>query len=496
MIRAKSLLRWFNLGLISLLLGLSIESVAANIENSSEIAQSLSDSSQFVCPQNLPTAINRALHGWQLRRSRWGIAIQTLNSRRTLYSRQADKFFIPASTAKLLTTAAALSELGADYRIYTPVYGLGEPPKLTYLRINGHGDPTISTKSLKKIVRVLQSKQIEHIENLIIEDSYFTPPVINPTWEWSDIYSYYGTSVTSLMLNQNSVTLTVLPQQLGQKVKLKWSDAIAARQWRVENNAITAPKNTPYNLAIVGVVGKPVLNIRGELATNEPPDIWDLAVADPQQYFLDTLRHLLTTEGIEVTKTTVASSKIQNISASKITTIISPPLAEIITAINRESNNLYAESLRKVLENNRQDKTREAIATSLTKLGINSHDYQLVDGSGLSRHNLITPQALNDVLIAMSRSPLFNIYHNSLAVAGTNGTLKNRFQNTLIHNNLWGKTGTLTGVAALSGYLYPTQYKPLIFSIIINNSDRSSQELRRAIDEIVLLLGKLKNCPN
>ncbi|WP_052055392.1 D-alanyl-D-alanine carboxypeptidase/D-alanyl-D-alanine-endopeptidase [Myxosarcina sp. GI1] len=483
-------MRWFTLGAIYLLLSLISVPVAALTDTQVLLA---ADRGR-VCPQNLSAAINKIIARPKIARSHWGIIVQTLDSQHTLYSRHANKFFIPASTTKLFTTAAALIELGVNYRIHTPIFGLGNPPNLTYLRLEGRGDPTISSISLKKIVHLLRARGIERIENLILEDSYFTLEAINPTWEWSDVYSYYGTAVNSAILNENSVTLTLLPQHVGQKVKLRWSDAIAARQWQVENNAVTAPKDTPYNINIAGVLGKPVLNVRGELAIDEPPDVWDLAIADPPQYFLETWRHLLTVEGIDVAKTTVSNSRAKNILEREITAIVSPPLTEIITTINRESNNLYAESLWRILERRHHNLKTNPIEFGLNKLGIEPHNYQLIDGSGLSRHNLITPQAVVDVLFVMSRSHLFTSYKNSLAVAGTNGTLKRRFQHTPIQNKLWGKTGTLSGVAALSGYLYLSRYQPLVFTIIVNNSERASKELRQAIDEIVLLLGQLQKC--
>lgn len=448
-----------------------------------------------LCPQELPTAIEEIIHRPQLKRSRWGIQIQTLNRGLTLYSLNAEQYFIPASSAKLLTTAAVLLELGADYRIYTPIYGEGKLPHLNSLRIEGRGDPTITTQSLKSIVHQLRDLGVQKIDKLIVDDSYFPLPTINPTWEWLDVYSYFATSVNSLILNQNTVTLTLLPQQLGQPVKLRWSDAIAARQWRVENQAITAPKNTVYNVEIDGSLGDPVLNIRGELAIDEPPDIWDLAVVNPTLYFLESWRLLLNTENINVTQGQINHNLDDNRSARKLAAIASPPLRIILNKINRESNNLYAEALIKILAKKLNTATAiEAVEPSLNELGINSKEYFLVDGSGLSRHNLITPKTVVKTLNLMSRSPQGKVYRDSLALAGVNGTLKKRFRDTSIAGNLWGKTGTLTGVATLAGYLNLPQFETLVFNITVNNSDRSSKELRQAIDEIIFLLARLKQC--
>jgi serine-type D-Ala-D-Ala carboxypeptidase/endopeptidase (penicillin-binding protein 4) len=430
----------------------------------------------------------------ELVRSRWGIEIQTLTGE-SLYSLDGDKFFNPASTAKLLISAAGLLELGADYRIKTPIYSEGNPPVLDSLRIQGRGDPTISTQSLKDLAQQLQARGVRQITNLIIDDSYLAPPTINPTWEWDDVHSYFATSVNSTILNQNTVTLTLLPQEIGQPVKFFWNDAIAASQWRVINQATTGKKDLKYAVEIDEDLGQPLLKLRGELAVNEPPDIWDLAVVDPAQYFLESLRLHLSQAGITVTRGTVVEQEVEQ--GTEFTAIYAPPLQKILGEINQESNNLYAEVLGKILAQELKVKTSVvAINQSLQQLGIEPEEYVLVDASGLSRQNLVTPQTLVKVLRLMSQhsdSKVAQAYRQSLAIAGTKGTLKKRFMNTPIANHLWAKTGTLTGVGALSGYLRTQSNKTLVFSILVNNSELENPEIRQAIDEIVLIIGQ--QCP-
>jgi D-alanyl-D-alanine carboxypeptidase/D-alanyl-D-alanine-endopeptidase (penicillin-binding protein 4) len=459
------------------------------------VSQISGDRTQYLCPNNLDSAIEAIINRPQFKRSRWGILIQTLTSGNTLYSLAADSYFTPASSTKLLTTAAALLELGGDFRIRTPVYVTGEPPHLTSLRLKGQGDPSISTDRLKNIVHLLRDREVESIEKLIVDNSYFAQPGINATWEWFDVYQDYATSVSSLILNENTVSLTLLPQRLGQPVQLRWSDPIAARQWQVENQTVTAPAGTDYGIEIEGLLGRSLLQIRGELAIDAEPDIWNLAVADPAHYFLESLRHVLLTEGIEVTRG-VVDQQIQTTKLEKeLTTLLSPPLSVLLQEINQKSNNLYAEVLVQILGKELDiDTALDGVVQSLTKLGVEPQSYVLVDGSGLSRHNLIAPQALVQTLRLMSQTPVAEIYRSSLAVAGNNGTLKRRFQNTVIQGNFQGKTGTLSGVSTLSGYLNVPNYQPLVFSIIVNNSQQSNSTLNQAIDEIVLLLGRLKQC--
>ncbi|MCC0177862.1 D-alanyl-D-alanine carboxypeptidase/D-alanyl-D-alanine-endopeptidase [Waterburya agarophytonicola K14] len=485
-------------GLLGLLITMPVlnnKNVLAQDISELRVVPNINDRSR-ICTADIPAAIDEIINRPELERSRWGIEIETEDGE-TIYSLNGNKFFTPASSAKLLTTAAVLSTLGADYRIVTPLLAVGDLPNLTSLRLQGRGDPSLSNKSLKQIVHQLQALGVKRIEKLIVDDSYFDSPAINPTWEWLDVHSYFATAVNSTILNQNTVTLTLLPQELGKSVKFNWSDRLAGRQWQVVNQGITGEIDIPYGIEIDGDLGKPILYIRGELGINEAPDIWDLAIVDPANYFLESLRLHLERSGISVAKGIVVKETSGNELETELLTLSSPSIAEIITEINRESNNLYAEVMAKILAKKlNTNNAIEAINQSLDRLGINEEEYILVDSSGLSRQNLVTPHALVKTLALVSRlpSPTSNIYRQSLAIAGINGTLRNRFKNTTIEGHLWAKTGTLTGVGTLSGYLYVPNYTPVIFSIIVNNSDLSSREIGKEIDRVVTVLNHIKRC--
>ena len=448
-----------------------------------------------ICTKDLATTIKKIIHHPKSARGYWGIEVQT-DAGETLYRHNGHQFFTPASNAKLLTTAALLSAFGADYRLTTPVFAVGNTPHLTSLRLKGQGDPSISTKSLKQIVHQLQALGVKRIEKLIIDDSYFDPPAIDPTWEWRDVHSYFATAVNSTILNQNTAALTLLPQQLGQPVKFYWNDSIAGRQWQVINQGITGKTDIPYNIEIDGDLGKPVLRIRGELGVNEPADIWDMAIVDPANYFLESLRLHLTQAGITVNRGIVSNEDAGNKLERKLLTISSPSIAEMITEINQQSNNLYAEALAKVLAKKLDfARASEAIELSLNKLGINARDYVLVDASGLSRQNLISPVTIVEILnLILSSQFNSEIYQQSLAIAGINGTLKHRLNNSLVRGNFWGKTGSLTGVGALSGYLLTHDNITLIISIIVNNSDLSNKQIRQDIDKVITVLSHIQQC--
>ncbi|MBD2125393.1 D-alanyl-D-alanine carboxypeptidase/D-alanyl-D-alanine-endopeptidase [Microcoleus sp. FACHB-1] len=509
--------RSFKAGLILKLVALSLTGLAIDTSLlTSKSAHALASQSpnlpvaqknsttESICPAQLGTAIEAVMNRPQFRRARWGILVESLSpkiSDRALYNLNGDRYFIPASNTKLLTTAAALLALGSDYRIRTSVYDGGKG----VLRVVGRGDPSFTNTQLKDLAQQLRSQGIRTIKNLILEDSYLQGNVVNPTWEWEDIQFDYGTSVNSLILNQNAVELTLSPQQPGQPLRVSWSDAIASRQWKIENQSMTAEAGTPNSVTVTAVLGQPVLRIKGQLPIDGNPETFDMAILDPANNFLQHFRNALALEGITVQQASVIS-KISTNQKQELAAVESPPLSLLVFETNQESNNLYAEVLLRTLpisaqqlpdtspNRNSADIGLQQLKATLTALGVDPESYIIVDGSGLSRHNLVSPKAIAQTLQLMAKTPQARVYRDSLPVAGVSGTLKNRFRNTMAQGNIQAKTGSMTGVSALSGYLDVPGYQPLVFSIMVNQSEQSLTTLRQGIDEIVLLLTRLRSC--
>jgi D-alanyl-D-alanine carboxypeptidase/D-alanyl-D-alanine-endopeptidase (penicillin-binding protein 4) len=453
-------------------------------------------SSKSICPAQLGAAIEAVINRPQFRRARWGILIEPLSSNptnRALYSREAQGYFIPASNVKLLTTAAALRQLGSEFRIRTSIYETGAG----VLRVVGRGDPSLTDAQLKDLAQQLKRQGVRNVQQLVVDNGYFQGDAINLTWDWEDVQSDYGAAVNSLILNQNAVELTLSPQQVGQPLRVSWADAIAAKQWRVENNSVTAKAATPNSVAVTAVLGQPLLRIKGQLAVDAEPEVVGLPVLDPAEYFLEHFQRVLATAGISVARASVTSNR-GAVGGRELATVESSPLSALLVETNQESNNLYAEVLLRTLGAGGSGDTTEQglkkITETLTALGVNSQSYVLVDGSGLSRQNLVSPEAIAQTLKLMAQTPQAAIYRASLPTAGVNGTLGGRFLNTTAQGHLQAKTGTLTAVSALSGYLDVPSYQPLVFSILLNQSDQSPTLQRQAIDEIILLLTRLHPC--
>jgi D-alanyl-D-alanine carboxypeptidase/D-alanyl-D-alanine-endopeptidase (penicillin-binding protein 4) len=487
----------------------------ANLIVSTKSSQADFEPGNSLCPAQLSAAIEAVTNRPQFTRGRWGILIQTLSSSYTLYSRDSKKYFVPASNVKLLTTAAALHQLGSQFRIRTSIYGTDNG----FLRIVGRGDPSLSDIQLRQLAQQLSRRGIRQVRQLIAEENYFQGYTVNPSWEWEDVQADYGAPVNSLILNQNTVMLTLLPQQLSQRVRVVWADPTEATRWRLENESVTTKPSEQTFINVSRNLQGAVLKITGHMAVDSQPESVSLAVLDPVGHFLRYFHRALVAEGIKATADTSAITGISDIIryrlrlsvAPELAAVESPPLSQLLVETNQNSNNLYAEALLRTLavvakrslnaKSNAPEPTDSTaeiglhvVKETLTQLGVDPAGYVLVDGSGLSRHNLVSPEAIAQTLRAMAKSQLAPIYRASLPVAGINGTLQNRFRETAAQGIMQGKTGTMSGIVALSGYLDAPDYQPLVFSIIVNQSDQPAATIRQAIDEIVLLLTRLHPC--
>ncbi|PSB03223.1 D-alanyl-D-alanine carboxypeptidase/D-alanyl-D-alanine endopeptidase [Merismopedia glauca] len=469
----------------------------ASAQNSVQ-ATPVDNSSPRICPANLPSEIQKITTRPLLAKARWGIAVETLSGGKTLYSQERDKYFIPASNVKLLTSAAALTRLGSDFRIRTSIYAT-DSPKQSLLLV-GRGDPSFSNPQLRELVRQLQAKNYTQIEELKVSDRYFQGTTTHPTWEWEDVQYYYGTIVNSLILNQNAVGLTIYPQKVGNPLNYVWSDPLAVWGRPVANESLTSEANSAANLQLIGIPGKSLLKIQGQLPVGSQPESQSLAVIDPAKYFTDSFQVALLSVGIKVKAVKFLSTTEAPNPETEVAFVESPPLTDLLMEVNQNSNNLYSEVLLRTLGAIKQPKQDydvsvvglSTIKDTLKQIGVDPQSYIIVDGSGLSRHNLVSPDSLIQTLKAMDKSPYASVYRQSLPASGMNGTLKNRFGNAV--NLIQAKTGTMTGVVALSGYITPTDYEPLVFSIIVNQSDQKAIATRQSIDEVVILLTRLRRC--
>jgi serine-type D-Ala-D-Ala carboxypeptidase/endopeptidase (penicillin-binding protein 4) len=454
------------------------------------------------CTAQLQTTIPRIIQQPSWRSAYWGILIQPLGSRtQPLFSYNADQLFTPASSAKLLTTAAALSALTPQFQLRTPFFATGRAPVLQTLRIVGQGDPSLSDVQLEQVARQLKAQGVQRIATLIGDDTKFSGNRLEPSWAWEDIQGGDGLPINSLMLNGNVRSLQLTPQRLGQPLKLQWRSPSVPRQLTVSNQTLTVPA-AAAEFVETSQSGDHLL-VRGHFRVGAASETIDVPIPEPGIAFLERLRDILQTHQIQVDRLVLSPpSAVPPIQESLIATIDGPRLLMLMTQINQDSDNFYAEALLRqlgVTQPRGLDSSTAAqglirLQQTLAKRGINPQGYRLVDGSGLSRKNLVSPRALVQTLQAMAQSPDAQTYRATLAVAGRSGTLKRRFVGTLVAGKLQGKTGTLQDTAALAGYLTLSSTQTLLLSIFVNHSTQQSTDLRQTIDAVVLAITEARSC--
>lgn len=459
-------------------------------------------SAQSLCPSQLGNTLDAMLGQPALNTATWGILVQEANGT-TPYAHNPDQLMLPASNAKLLTTAAALAVLTPQFRQQTPFFATGQPPNLETLRVEGHGDPSLNETQLTQIADELQSRGVKSIGTLVADDSFFTGSLTEPSWTWEDLQGGDGLPINSLMLNGNVFSMRLTPQGLGQPVRSQWLSPGIPKEVVVINQTMTVGASAPESIETYWQGNQ--LVVKAQLRAGSAPETIDIPVTNPGMNFLERLRSILGGRQIQVQQVSLTTTPIaQHQTLPPIASIAFPSLGTLLSEVNQNSNNFYAESLLRQLGKTTAAKSPDVftaqqgltvLGQALTRLGVNATGYKLIDGSGLSRKNLASPRAIVQTLGGIARSPYRSLFRASLPVAGLRGTLRRRFIGTTVQGRLWAKTGTLKGVTALSGYLDRSGQSPLTFSILVNQSPQPTGVLQRAVDQMVLAIAQLKPCP-
>jgi serine-type D-Ala-D-Ala carboxypeptidase/endopeptidase (penicillin-binding protein 4) len=452
-----------------------------------------------ICRAELPAKIDAIANGPTLRNAKLGVLIEDANpDTRTLYARRAQEKFIPASNVKLLTTAAALNTLGPDFSIRTSVYGQPNSANQS-LYVVGRGDPTFTSYQINLLVNQLKQQGIRQVSSLTAVDNYFTGPAANPYWDAEDYRAGYGAPVNSLILNRNELAFTAFPTRVGQPLRITWDRPEFARGWQIENRSRTISSGSEF-IDAGQKPGQKVMSVSGQLIAGSASENTSIALIEPGKYFVEQFQQSLTSASIPSAAGQVSMSNPPNGSV-ELAAVQSPPLRAFIDPTNLYSVNIYAEAMLKTLGRSVDPNTGDAasagaavVARSLTDMGVAPNSIAIVDGSGLSRRDQATPEAFVDTLQAMAKTPEAGIYRNSLAVAGRSGTLRNRFKGTPAEGRFQGKTGTISGVYTLSGYLTPPNHPPLTISVLINNASGSGTNIRSLIDQIIVHAASLDDC--
>jgi len=453
----------------------------------------------------------------------WGVAIADLSNGRDVFEINAGKLFVPASNAKLVSTALALEKLGPDYRFSTEVEAGGTVRDGVLegdLILAGGGDPTLSARTLPynerrafagdrlapmaELAQQLREAGVTQIPGAIIgDDTRYVRQEHGRGWSVNDPLWGYGAPVSALAFNDNIIEMQILPGgRAGQLARVILIPDLP--YYQVNNRLKTLGTRTvPTGLQLDREPGSRTILLWGDISVRSAGRRLSLAVDDPALYAAMALRDRLEALGVEVAGETLsqhaypwefpslkrAAPPAQRPERRKLAAIESADLASMLTVVNKESQNLHAEMLlREVGYRQRGVGSFEAglleLEEFLEAAGLENKEFEFHDASGLSRHNLITPAGMVKLLAYMWRSPNRADYLESLAVAGEDGTLDWRFARSRARGRILAKTGSLSHVTALSGYAKTLDGRDLAFSIFVNNFSLPQSYVRRLVDQI------------
>jgi D-alanyl-D-alanine carboxypeptidase/D-alanyl-D-alanine-endopeptidase (penicillin-binding protein 4) len=524
--------------------------------------------------KSLAEQINAILSQPHLARAHWGIHVVELESGKTIYALNPDELFLPASNAKLFTTAAALSAAGPDYRFSTTVETAGKIDEngrlLGDLVMVGRGDPNISgrvlpyalktertalpTQALEEMADQVAARGVKIVDgDLIGDDTFYSPERYAPGWAQDDLQWLDGAPVSALTFNDNVVFVEIQP---GARVDDK---ALITMQpdtgyYEIDNRIVTAATGVARKIGMRRDPGSKTVVLWGWMPLGDAGTKEALAIEDPAEFTAQLFRSLLERRGIVITGKTrarhgdvaeffdletaptpgspkAAGTKAprccppaaplspaprpdaQNCCASSekdgagvtaaatrpapvplvLARHVSLPFIEDLRVTNKTSQNLHAElALRLAGKLGGLGGSfaggEAAVKQFLLHAGLTEEEFVLLDGSGLSRRDLVTPSAVTRLLIYAAHQPWGGAYEETLPVGGVDGSLSERFLNSPAAGLIHAKTGTLSHVSALSGYGQTLSGKRFAFSIFCNNYNLPPGKVIPAIDAIMRLL--------
>ena len=391
----------------------------------------------------------------EFRNAQWGVLIVNPRTGDTLYSKNAGKLFMPASNMKIITSAAALTLLGPDYRYRTTFLTDGEVRDSLLdgnLLVIGRGDPTVSdrmrgtaTTVMDALADSLRAHGIRQISGSLARvGNAFPDSIYGYGWEWDDLGEYYGAGVDELIFNEGMAPTKLRP---------------------------------PPDTARDSLYSGPAKN--------------------PAKAYLDAFHDALVRKSIRMDGAVRDSIFPTPFKMDTLFVLVSPPLREILPALMKPSQNQIAEILLRTIGLERgglgtADSARKIVGQQLLAWGVQPDGFVIRDGSGLSDQDLLTPETIVRVLDRIQRDTAFATYYNSMPIAGVDGTIDTRMKGTPAEGNVHAKTGTLSKARSLSGYVTSADGERLIFSILANNTTTPGSAVTHVADLIAVALASYR----
>ncbi|MCF8722448.1 D-alanyl-D-alanine carboxypeptidase/D-alanyl-D-alanine-endopeptidase (penicillin-binding protein 4) [Nitrospina gracilis] len=435
--------------------------------------------------------------------TRIGMKVYSLERKTTLLSKNSNVLFTPASNMKMITSAMALKRVGPDYRFFTRLYTNGRIEGDTLkgdLFIKGFGDPWLVTEQMWVLVNGLRNLPIKKIEgNLIADNHFFEDQERVATWANYRGPEAYLAPMGALSFNFNTVTVYVEPAPVAGEPPVVVVDP-ATEYIRIHNTARTVGNRRDHERLIVNRLprrGYDEIIVTGTLPKTMARKKYFLNVTDPQWYTLHVFRKYLEQAGVTVEGGLERGRVVDG--ARLLYEHESPPLADILRGLNKFSNNFIAEQILRTMAADvygapgTTENGVKLVKAYMRSLGFDDDRYNVVDGSGLSRQNMVSPDQIVAVLEDAYRDlAIFPEFIAALGVMGIDGSVIDRMNGIRDAQKIRAKTGTLNHVSALSGYFQSMDGERFAFSILLNDLNCSNGKAMKLEDDILDLALRFK----
>lgn len=445
----------------------------------------------------------------------WGIVVHSIDRDERLFELNPRTLLVPASTAKIVTAASAVDAVGWDFRFQTslsmsgPIENIGTDAVGALqgdLLVTGTGDPSIGGRGggdIAEWVDALKGYGIARIDGRVVgDDDGVEEPRPALAWAWDDLGYRTGAIFGALNYAENRMWVTVAPgAAIGATAGLRVDPEAASRPLR--SRVQTGPPGSEQLLWPEQRPGETFLTIAGTIPIGAGAARLQVSVGNPTLWFASALEARLEAAGIEVRGGGVdvddLASPLDRDAFTLVHVYSSPPLSALVTALLKDSINVYGEALLRLNAAPGVFPTNDAALAGLQQRldawGIPASGQQLVDGSGLSRRNVIAPETLVTVLARMHDRALDSPWMASLPVAGVDGSLAARMQGTAAEGRVLAKTGTMTNVRGLAGYAITRDGEHLAFAVLLNNFEGTGADATRAVDAIAVRLAEFSRAP-
>jgi D-alanyl-D-alanine carboxypeptidase/D-alanyl-D-alanine-endopeptidase (penicillin-binding protein 4) len=487
----------------------AIVPLAAQAPRAGNVAASRTYATFAPASPRLAARIDSILARPQLARARWGIEVRDAATGRTLYARNAGRPFIPASNLKLIVAAAAAHHLEPDYRFRTSVYAAGTVRDGTLdgdLVLYGRGDPMISarffpsrTAVFEMLADSLLARGIRRVTGGVVADeSWLDREHVRADWDEYDLLWWYAAPVNALGFNDNAIDFTIQPgASVGAPARITGQPASGAYTLQNQTRTVAAGGRHTLDLARGSTPG--AVRAHGQIPRGAGASTQHFAVDNPARWTGTVFREVLERRGIVVERNTVrvVSDPAQSptVAAAPLVEWRSGPLPQAIGPVLMNSQNWFAELLVKTLGREVRGEGSWAAGLAVERefltrvVGIDSAEFVLRDGSGLSDGNRVTPRALVQLLDYVRRTPRQAIVRRALPLsAAQEGSLRSRL--TDLPGRVAAKTGYIGGVDSLCGFVTTADGREIIFCIIANETGQPSARMKAGIDDVVRVIAR------